>query len=138
MKEKRDFESLDPREQLTALWKMVHRLVLLIISILLINITIIPFLIPILIINTNSMTIINLRLAPLANLVSEVEEMCSESLNRLSSVEERGIPAKIAFAIIKISFLEFIFDYIDVHYAKLICLRSGTGTGTWRMKRGSW
>ena len=100
MKEKRDFESLDPREQLTALWKMVHRLLLLIISILLINITIIP----ILIISTNSMTIINLRLAPLANLVSEVEEMCSESLNRLSSVEERWISAKIAFAMIKISF----------------------------------
>ena len=104
MKEKRDFESLDPREQLTALWKMVHRLVLLIISILLINITIIAFLIPILIISTNSMTIINLRLAPLANLVSEVEEMCSESLNRLSSVEERWISAKTAFAMIKISF----------------------------------
>ena len=93
MKEKRDFESLDPREQLTALWKMVHRLVLLIISILLIPI-----------LSTNSMTIINLRLAPLANLVSEVEEMCSESLNRLSSVEERWISAKIAFAMIKISF----------------------------------
>ena len=121
MKEKRDFESLDPREQLTALWKMVHRLVLLIISILLINITIIPFLIsillinitiipfliPILIISTNSMTIINLRLAPLANLVNEVEEMCSESLNRLSSVEERWISAKIAFAMIKISFWSF-------------------------------
>jgi len=52
-KEKRDFESLDTREQLTALWKMVH------------------------------------RLAPLANIVSEVEETCSESLDRLTLVEER-------------------------------------------------